>query len=174
MMHVMIDLETLSTDSNAAIVAIGAVYFDADTIIETFYTNVDLKSSMDSGGVVDGDTVMWWMQQNAAARQAAFVKGSMTLAAAIAGFAHWLREVSSDEPDQRVIWGNGAAFDNVILANAYKRLGLVMPWSYKNDMCFRTMRALHPRVEVDFEGLAHHALEDAKWQALYLMKLGVL
>ena len=69
------------------------------------------------------------------------------------------------------IWGNGAAFDNVILRTAYERLGLKAPWNFWDDRCFRTVKALHPEVEYVKSGAAHNALDDAKNQALYLMKV---
>ena len=41
--NVMIDLETLSTESNAAILSIGAVMFDKEGLGETFYQIVDFR-----------------------------------------------------------------------------------------------------------------------------------
>ena len=38
--HIVVDLETLSTKSNAAIVSIGAVLIDKLEIVDTFYCNV--------------------------------------------------------------------------------------------------------------------------------------
>jgi DNA polymerase III epsilon subunit-like protein len=37
----MIDLETFSTRSNAAIVSIGAVKFEDDQILDKFYCTID-------------------------------------------------------------------------------------------------------------------------------------
>ena len=47
--HVMLDLETMDTGSNAAIIAIGAVVFTRTEITAEFYCNVNLQSSMDYG-----------------------------------------------------------------------------------------------------------------------------
>ena len=46
MKHIMLDLETMSTASNAAIVAIGAVEFEPETgkLGREFYCNVSLAS----------------------------------------------------------------------------------------------------------------------------------
>ena len=47
--HVMIDLETMSTRSNASICSIGAVKFEGSTILDKFYCTIDLKSCKDGG-----------------------------------------------------------------------------------------------------------------------------
>ncbi|MBK0004878.1 3'-5' exonuclease, partial [Erwinia sp. S38] len=46
MNHLMIDLETMGNKPNAAIVSIGAVFFEPDSgeIGNTFYSNVQLES----------------------------------------------------------------------------------------------------------------------------------
>ena len=40
--NIMVDLETMSTRSNAAICSIGAVKFEGTEILDTFYCTVDL------------------------------------------------------------------------------------------------------------------------------------
>ena len=66
MLDIMLDLETMGTGTQAAIVAIGAVEFDLEKGIlgEEFYRTVDLSSSISCGGIIDADTVLWWMQQS--------------------------------------------------------------------------------------------------------------
>ena len=61
--NLMIDLETLGTKPNSAILSIGAVYFDKDGLGEEFYANVDLQDSIDSGFDIDASTVYWWLSQ---------------------------------------------------------------------------------------------------------------
>ena len=68
--QVVLDLETLSTRSNAAIVSIGAVAIDNLEIVDTFYINVDAKTCKEAGLHIDPLTVEWWSQQDMVARQA--------------------------------------------------------------------------------------------------------
>ncbi|HFV6317431.1 TPA: 3'-5' exoribonuclease, partial [Escherichia coli] len=56
--HLMIDLETMGTNTNAPIVVIGAVFFDPQTgeIGPVFYIVISLTDAMNTGAVPDGGT----------------------------------------------------------------------------------------------------------------------
>ncbi|HAR45569.1 MAG TPA: 3'-5' exoribonuclease [Nitrospiraceae bacterium] len=170
MLDIMLDLETMGNGPQAAIIAIGAVEFDIPTqaIGERFYQVVDLASSIESGGVMDASTVLWWMRQSDEARSA-FDRESARLPLALVWFSKWL-SLTGPKEDLRV-WGNGAAFDNVVLSSAYRRLGLEQPWSYKGDRCYRTIKSLHPDIPVEPIGTAHNAADDAESQARHLIKI---
>ena len=165
---VMLDLETTGTGPTAAIIAIGAVEFDlaAGVIGARFYATIDLASAVHAGGVMDAATVMWWMQQSDAAREA-FARGDEHIASVLHRFAGWM---AARGVDVRV-WGNGAAFDNVILASAYHRNGTPPPWQFRNNRCYRTVKALRPGVPPVRVGTPHNAVDDAETQALHLMAL---
>jgi exodeoxyribonuclease VIII len=66
----MIDLETLATSPNAAVLTIGAVKFDPFNIetdnptCEKLYIKVDLDSCDALGLDVSEDTLEWWSQQS--------------------------------------------------------------------------------------------------------------
>jgi len=125
--NIMVDLETMATHPNAAIVAIGAVRF-TDDLQDSFYQVVDLQSSIRAGLDVDGVTVNWWLMQEEAARQAITAPG-IELTKALTLFDKWLGK-------EAVVWGNGASFDNAILANAYHKTGINLPWKYYNNRCY--------------------------------------
>ena len=165
MTHVMLDLETMSLAPNAALVSIGAVKMTAlGTTSGTFYCNIDLQSSVDAGLRIDPSTVMWWLQQDAPARNS-LAKQARPLHDVLQDFTAWAGE-------QPVIWGNGAAADNVWLAEAYKAVGLPRPWTYKDDRCYRTFRAMHQDVADPPENSeAHNALADAQWQADFMARV---
>jgi exodeoxyribonuclease VIII len=163
MKNVMVDLETLGNGSNAVIIALGAVEFGDGELGRTFYTNVDPQSCVDAGLKMDVSTVMWWMQQTEQSR-AIFKKLNSPLRVALDDFATWY-------PSGAALWGNGATFDNVILANAYRALGGKQPWEFWNDRCYRTLKSLYPHVKLERTGVAHNALDDAKSQALHALKL---
>lgn len=170
MNDIMLDLETMGQQPNAAIVAIGAVEFDpkTQTIGSRFYTVVDLQSEVDAGAKIDASTALWWMRQGDAAR-GELVKPGIQIRSALDCFTTWLKRI--DNPGQLKIWGNGSDFDNVILASAYRRIGAEPPWKFWNNRCYRTMKSLHPEVKMERQGTHHDALDDAESQALHLMAI---
>jgi inhibitor of KinA sporulation pathway (predicted exonuclease) len=162
---VMVDLETLSTESNAAIVAIGAVLIDLErgSFVDKFYRVVDPESAIAAGGHVSGSTLKWWLKQSDEARHAIAEHG-IPLKQALEVFSSWV-------PNKAEVWGNGATFDNVVLTNAYNAVGLTRPWSYRNDRCYRTLKSLYPHVPVTYVGTAHNALNDAESQGMHLINI---
>lgn len=165
MNDVMLDLETLGTDGNSVIIALGAVEFDPSTgeLGREFYENIDAQSCVDHGLMMDVSTVMWWMQQSDDARSV-FKKGGIPLHVALFQFGKWL-------PHDAVVWGNGASFDNVILSNAYRKTLNEQPWKFWNDRCYRTLKSLRPTVPITRTGTYHNALDDAKSQAIHAIQI---
>lgn len=159
----MLDLETMGNGANAAIIAIGAARFDAGEITDEFYTVIDLATSVAAGLEMDASTVMWWMKQSDEARRQ-FERESVELKEALKQFADWIGEDAQ-------VWGNGAAFDNVILSNAYIKCGMEQPWEFWNDRCYRTVKNMHPDVKMERIGVYHRAVDDAKSQADHLMRI---
>lgn len=164
-MNIMLDLETLSSRHDAAIVAIGACTFDKyiegwDMCRATFYIPVIPASSQALGFHVDAKTVQWWVKQSDEARAVLNDPEAVPLVEALEKFASFCH---ANGP--AVVWGNGATFDNVILRNAYDRAGIAAPWSYRNDMCYRTLKNLRPDISFEPHGTAHNALDDAVAQA---------
>lgn len=167
--NVMIDLETMGKGPNAAIIAIGAVAFDIDTgeIGPEFYQPVSLESAVREGGVIDADTVMWWMQQSDEAR-AEFSKIKIDINDALMSLDDWFAMETNGDV---FVWGNGAPFDNVILRSAFERSDLPPPWKWWNDRCYRTIKALHPHIALERIGTHHNALDDARSQAQHLIAM---
>lgn len=170
MPHIVLDLETMSTASDAAIVALGAVRISPTTdvqILDTFYTTINLKSSQRAGGKLDADTVMWWLSQPEEARKFLIGDDSILIESALSQFSNWVREQPLEG-----MWGNGSDFDNVVLANSYYRLGKTPPWTYKENRCYRTMSAVFPNLTRGNFILAgevkHNALHDALAQGRHL------
>ena len=175
MNNIMLDLETMGSGSNAAIVSIGACMFDPVTgeIGETCELVISLNSSSHYGEI-DAGTVLWWMKQDQDAREVLLQKEALTLKDALTSFKAWL-EVHIPEWKSRVIWGNGCTFDNVILANAYKATRMRQPWPYSGDRDVRTLVDLgrtllnfDPKKDMPFTGVRHCAIDDAIHQAKYV------
>lgn len=161
---IVVDLETLGTKPNSGILAIGATTLD---LKYTFYRTIK-KSSLDFYHFGwSASTMEWWHKQPVHVREEAF-NGTTPIRQALKEFQDWLYVVCKDKEPQ--LWGNGAAFDNVILKYAYDKVGLTVPWSYKNDMCYRTLRkVLGDRIkDPEFAGDKHNALADAIHEARVL------
>jgi hypothetical protein len=167
--HAMVDLETMSASHNAAIVSIGAVIFTVkDGIFDEFYTTISLASSVGAGLEMSPQTVLWWMEQDDAARKEVYAPLTNSMGAGLRALSDKL----AYHKDIR-LWGNGATFDNVILRNAYNKAGISAPWSYRHDRCYRTVRSmLDPEGTLKPENNAkHNALADAECQALHLIAM---
>lgn len=164
----MVDLETLGTLPTSAIVAIGAVAFtNTGQVLGDFERVVDIQSSIDAGCSVTGDTIKWWLNQSNEAR-AMFQMPSVDLLTALIDFKDWLALYNLDTIK---VWGNGASFDNAILAHAYHTQGSPLPWKFWNDRCFRTLAAQSPHIKIQRVGVYHNTLDDAKTQMQHLFKL---
>lgn len=163
MINTMLDLETWSTQTNAAIRSIGACVFDENGIREKFYRNIDDNSY--SGLHIDPNTVAWWSAQAREAQEALRID-CWSLDHVLSELAAWL-PISS----LSLIWGNGTDFDNTILANAYNHLDLPIPWKFYNNRCYRTIKNLFPIAPLVRAGTHHNALDDAVSQAEHLIAI---
>lgn len=163
MNNIMLDIETMGNTPNAAIVSIAAVYFDKTGTGRSFYKKVSLESSVEIGLEMDTSTVLWWLKQDDTARKEFETKGDPLYSV--------LRSLDSFIAKGCCIWGNGASFDNVILANAYGKLKMETPWKFYNNRCFQTLKNLFPNVGIAANQNKHNALDDALWQALYAVKV---
>lgn len=179
MQDVMIDLETMGSGPDAAIVEIGAVFFDPRTgeLGDKFSVGVDLASSVETGGRVDAGTVMWWMRPDQAdARDAMLARRNNIIHVALTWFSDFLKLAGKGGVPR--VWGNGASFDCVILRGSYERAGVKVPWDWWNDRDVRTvvdmgrrLLGFDPKKDLPFDGVKHSALDDAIHQARYVSEI---
>ncbi|EFA5470833.1 TPA: exonuclease [Escherichia coli] len=168
--HLMIDLETMGKNPDAPIISIGAIFFDPQTrdMGPEFSKTIDLETA---GGVIDRDTIKWWLKQSREA-QSAIMTDEIPLDDALLQLREFIDENSGEFFVQ--VWGNGANFDNTILRRSYERQGIPCPWRYYNDRDVRTIVELGEAIDFDartaipFEGERHNALDDARYQAKYV------
>lgn len=164
----MIDLETMGTSTNAAIIQIGACYFDRYTaeIYETFFVNVELKSSMESGGQSQGETIMWWMEQCESARLSLYKPTPLLLSSA-------LKKLKAFVKKNTLVWSH-KDFDFVILTNAFRSLGINPGIPFRSSRDLRTLIDLakvagltkQKGINID-RGTKHNALHDCIYQVKY-------
>jgi hypothetical protein len=162
---VMIDLETLATQPDSAILTIGAVKFDPfgldlkEPKMDSFYVRVDLDSCDRLGLVTSDSTLEWWSQQDKDAQEEAFgTEGRIDI---------------KDAMDQlykfcwgaKRVWSHGSGFDVVICEHVFRKLQKGFPWNFWQVRDTRTIYDLgipNERPAV----LKHHALQDAYSQAV--------
>ncbi len=165
-MDVMLDLETLGKAAGCPIISIGACAFTPEQGPgDVFYRFLDINPQVARGMKMDPETVLWWMDQSDAARQA-ILGGQLKAKRApevLHDFAEWYGRVGGT-----ALWGNGADFDLPILGALYDLYGIPRPWKYNAGRCMRTIFSLvgvKPGAFGSVNTLAHDALSDAIYQA---------
>jgi hypothetical protein len=162
---VMIDLETLATSTDAAILTIGAVKFDPmgmdieEPAMDSFYVRVDQDSCDQLGLRVMDDTVAWWANQSKEAQDEAFgTEGRIHIRDAFDQLYKFCWGAKR-------VWSNGSVFDIMICEHVFRKLDKANPWQFWQVRDVRTLFDIgidpkRPPV------LAHHALQDAWNQAV--------
>lgn len=182
MKHIAIDLEFLGGQVDGAPISIGAVEFDpfafTDPFGKEFHVNIDIQSSIENGGRLNGDTIGFWLNQEKAAINALFNPKPVTMYEALHQFRRFVLDVEfGHEPGSTIVWGNGIRSDNTILAGAYERAGIDCPFQFWQDGDVRSlvllgrMAGFDPKSETPFAGTLHNPVDDAKHQARYLSKI---
>ena len=173
MNNVMIDLETLGTCPGCAILSIGAVAFDPGSQAmdpDSFYVVVNTEDCRDNYLHVDAETEKWWSRQGEEAQrvlaQAADPATSFPLVDALNRLNDYLRRWGDVK-----VWGNGADFDNPILAVAYRMADVKPGWKAYNGRCYRTLKNMLPGPKLQRVGTYHNALDDARSQAMHMQAL---
>jgi len=160
--HIMVDLETLATTSDAVIMSIGAAKFDldSDAIDDVgFYASVSIESNLDLKRRISEETLIWWMKQDISAK-AVFVEPKQTLRASLEELADWIGE------GEYFVWSNGGDFDIPMLGHAFTQVGMDIPWKFRNSRCVRTYKNLPgaKAIRTPPGGIKHNALSDAVQQ----------
>ena len=172
-MRLMVDIETLSTAGDAAVVSIGAVRFSGsdNKFMEPenqFYARIAWQPDCEAGGRIDPATLRWWLEQDPRALAELTAKPRLSPAAA-------LRELNRFAQGCQELWANGPEFDAVILQSMHRRHGV--EWTLPKFWQWQSVRtaklALSERdlatvsdVTSQLGGVAHNALHDALKQTM--------
>lgn len=145
MNHVMLDLETMGTDTNSVILSIGAIKFTKGfehkeddnplTFPENimFHKKITTMSCISLGMAISKDTMNWWHKQSIYnQKDTLFSTDCENLYNVLVKFTQFFK-------GSTFIWGNGSSFDVSILENAYKLCGLEIPWKYYDVRDLRTL-----------------------------------
>ena len=124
--NIMIDIETLSTKTNASILTIGAIRFDRNSfkVKDQFYKRITKESNEHFNRHFDDQTMSWWTKQSDQAQKEIFEnKNRINLSTALQELSIFCRGASK-------IWANGVCFDIIILQSAYEACDLDTPWRF--------------------------------------------
>lgn len=165
--HITFDLETLGNSYNAPIVQIGAVKFEQSGVVtDTFECNINWNTLKKYEFEIDYSTVAWWMRQEEdAVKSVLNQEGAIDIKKALNKLRQWIGDLKEYN-----YWSH-ATFDAVILANACRKVGIDVFIPFRQQRDIRTLNFLVGKVEVKREGIAHTALDDAKFQANYISEM---
>lgn len=185
-MHIMIDIETLDTQPSAVVPAIALVAFHIEHLgmkdppgglvneVNPFGLNLclypDVMEQLLMGRTTSESTLKFWREQSPEAKDAVLNDAQrMTVAHTRRIISDWIAGIIAMEGvTLEGVWGNGSNFDNVILRSFMDSNA----WHPKLDRCYRTLRKLPGMPdEPEFDGIKHHALDDAFNQAKHAVTL---
>lgn len=171
MIHVMWDIETLSTRHDALITEIGAVKFDADNILDRFHVGIDIVDAQKHfGRHIDASTVLYWLDpKRDEARKAMLALPRIDMFSAFDGLQMFVNETPRDQLGSA--WGKGSTFDNVLVKAGFDAVGIDYPFTYKQDECYRTFANRCPDIAYEQIGTAHVSIADAESQAVHLQRI---
>lgn len=177
--NIMIDIETLSTHTNASIIQIAAVEFNKyngktgkECCIKICPNEWCLNQRH-----VDGNTIKWWMEQDKEVVETIFnnTDNTVTLKDGLIILENFVKECDNVENDEEavIVWGNGSTMDITILQSAYEYFNMNTPWKYWAVNDVRTIVSLNPDIKENcpFEGTKHNPIDDCKHQIKYLSQI---
>ncbi len=159
-MHLMLDLETLATTPDAAVLTIGACKFDPkkSDVESTFYERISLESQESYDRVINEDTLAWWSKQDKQIQEDAFGEGTDRI-----DLKDAMKKLYTFGLGTTNVWSHGAIFDVVIIENICQSFQQAVTWKFWEVRDTRTLFDL-ANVSVRIEG-KHNALTDAVAQA---------
>ncbi|CAB4129207.1 exonuclease [uncultured Caudovirales phage] len=161
-MDIMLDLESLGTRPDCAILTLGAVKFDPYTpnaIGDSLYFRIDVDEQLALGREVQTDTLEWWSKQADDVREEALGEHDRI------SLESMYRQLNKFTVGVENIWCQGPAFDIVILENIYRQMGWPTPWQFWQIRDSRTLFGVHGDPREKGKAGLHNALEDCISQA---------
>jgi len=174
---IMVDIETLSSNSNAVIVSISAVAFNLATgkMGEEFCMGLDIEQQVQLGSDLSANTLLWWLGQSSDAQSSLLSTPRQDVIKVLKDFNEYINRVAKSEGvtlKQMQLWGNGATFDNVIIKNLYQAAKIPFILQYWADKDVRTLVYLSDLnvYKEKFTGIKHNGIDDCKHQIKYCHK----
>lgn len=174
MKHIMIDLETLGVGHNVPIFEIGLTIFHLPANglpplhldMTSKQIDVDIMDVMwRTGFCPQPDTLAWWRGQS---YDPSLTTDRVSLSDALEDV---VRIFSEFEPE--FVWANSPTFDLVILEQHFNAIGMKKPWTYKQELDWRTLKWLATSHGFELPGGSpnHKAVDDSDRQTLVLKEM---
>lgn len=192
--HFSLDFETLAAKSSRpAILSIGIIEFDPNKVQTPaeisgnphLYLALSLDGQTDKyDRVIEGDTLAWWMKQDADVREKLFNGGStLGFKQAFLDLDRWVANrlesyaVPTSESSHSLelpalhMWSYGVKSDLMWWTTACEAIDVPYPVHYRNERCLRMLANTLPEVPRVAYGSKHDALDDAIGQAAWAQLL---
>lgn len=169
---IMLDIETMGTNTRAPITQIAVMSFDLITG-DRFEGNqlflpLQPQLEMVPPRVIDADTIFWWMEQEPAAR--ANLKYSQAgeyeqVPIALRQLESFLADLSQGHAYE--LWARGPHFDVALLESLYRETGVRVPWRYDRVRDLRTLMGVANISTADVVRDSTYLPHDAFWDCAY-------
>lgn len=201
-LHLMLDLETLSTRSDAEVLSIGispvgcfeyrnsqksfkflTVKPSEDKVRDVYpneFYRVLPKLGQENRNISESTKLFWLSQpkeltEHLSSERLKLKEENVHVKDVLKDLGVYFQKLQFQfAPCTFCMWSNGASFDIPILNHLLKEQDLPVPWSYRNERCYRTVLDwASGTTDLNFHHVKHHALSDARWQANNLEWLGL-
>lgn len=161
--HLMLDLETFSTEHNAVITTFGVVKFDPwkSNVLASdgIYLRIDIDEQVAMGRHISESTIAWWGNQSEDVQLEATSDENRVPVSEL------IRQLNKINVGCDTIWCLSPTFDMIILENLYRQVGAPIPWQYWQFRDCRTLFGVHGDPREKGRVGAHNALSDCIYQA---------
>lgn len=168
---VALDLETLGTMPGNAILSIGMVEFNVMTgeTGDEFFASFDADDMLTLGFTALDSTREWWADKARNQASKFLFQNRYTVGAGLRAVVEWL----SARNLENGLWSRGYMDETMLSYAIHRVLGIEDPWHYRAANDARTLMMAIDRVfgldigigNLTFEGVPHHALDDARHEA---------
>ena len=134
---------------------------------DSFYVEIDPQHDQ-PGAHVSASTAAWWVSQP----EGVFPSGGeVMIGDALRQFIEWV-DGGVGANERLRVYQQGDR-DAMWLTNAAREQRLVIPWSYRDVFCARTLwkHSVAGTDFVEYVGVAHNALDDARFVATRMLEV---
>lgn len=140
---IVIDIETAATKPHKGkILQVSLCLMNRNTNTKIVLDNVVRHYGTES----DENTLQWWQDTNPEYYKhltADSPRSTKDMRNVLQGITNLYLALAETQPDTKVtIWGNSPRFDMTFLESAFDAESMSIPWDFRDEGCFRTVRRL--------------------------------